>query len=81
MKDLSVILEDRPGTLADLCEVLGRVGINIEGLCGIPCEGKGIAHILVEDAAAARSTLEEAGFEVSAERDVLLLNIENKHRA
>jgi hypothetical protein len=31
MKDLTVILEDRPGTLADLGEATGRAGINIEG--------------------------------------------------
>ena len=33
-KDLSVILEDKPGMLALLGEVLGRAGVNIEGICG-----------------------------------------------
>ena len=71
--DLTVILEDRPGTLADLGETLGKAGINIEGGCGFPCEGKGVIHILVEDAAAARRALEEAGIEVRDERQVLVL--------
>lgn len=72
-KDLTVIIEDRPGTLADLGEALGQAGINIDGMCGFPSEGKGVAHILVEDAAGARSVLEGAGIEVRDERDVLLL--------
>jgi hypothetical protein len=72
-KDLTIILEDKPGTLADLGEATGRAGINIDGMCGFPCEGKGLIHILVEDAEATRRALEEAGIEVGAERDVLLL--------
>ena len=77
-KDLTIILEDRPGTLADMGEALGKAGINIEGLCGFPCEGKGVLHILVEDAAAARRALEEIGLEVRDERQVLVLDIEDR---
>ncbi len=29
-KDLTVILEDRPGTLAAACEALGNAGVNID---------------------------------------------------
>jgi len=78
MKDLTVFLEDRPGTLADMGEALGKAGINIEGACGLPVEGKGVAHILVEDAAAARRALEEVGIEVGEEREVLALEIEDR---
>ncbi len=77
-KDLTVILEDRPGTLADVGEALGKAGINIEGGCGFPCEGEGVFHILVEDAAAARRALEEIGLEVRGERQVLVLEIEDR---
>ncbi len=77
-KDLTIILEDRPGTLADMGEALGRAGINIEGLCGFPCGGEGTGHILVEDAAAARRALEEIGVKVRDERQVLVLEIENR---
>jgi len=77
-KDLTVILEDRPGTLADMGEVLGKAGINIDGLCGFPCQGKGTIHILVEDAAAARRALEERGLEVRDERQVLILEVEDR---
>jgi hypothetical protein len=36
------------------------------------CDGKAIAHFLFADAAAARKTLEAAGIEVLAERDVVV---------
>lgn len=77
-KDLTVILENRPGTLAATGEALGKAGINIEGACGFPCEGKGVAHILVEDAAAARRALQQAGIEVRAERDVLVIDLQDR---
>jgi hypothetical protein len=77
-KDLTIILEDRPGTLADMGEALGNAGINIDAVCGLPCEGKGVIHIIVEDAAEARRVLEGGGFEVSDEREVLLLDVEDR---
>ena len=77
-KDLTIILENRPGTIADLGEALGKAGINIDGICGIPCEGKGIIHILVDDAPGARSALEAAGLQVTNERDVFLHESEDR---
>ena len=77
-KDLTVLLEDRPGTLADMGEALGKAGINIDGMCGFPSEGKGVLHLLVEDAAGARSALEGAGIEVGADREVLVVEIDDR---
>ncbi len=77
-KDLTVFLEDRPGTLAAMGKALGKAGINIDGLCGFPCEGRGVGHILVEDAEGARRALEAIGLEVSDERDVMVLDVENR---
>ncbi|HEY3214339.1 MAG TPA: ACT domain-containing protein [Actinomycetota bacterium] len=72
MKDLTVSLEDRPGTLADLGEALGKAGINIEGLCAVSSEGRAIVHLLIEDAAAARAALEGAGIKVEGEAEPLV---------
>ena len=77
-KNLTITLEDRPGILAELGEALGGAGVNIEGFCGWASGGTGTLHLLVEDAAAARSALEQAGFQVTAERDVLVVNIEDR---
>ena len=75
MKDIAVILENRPGALADMGEILGKNGINMEGLCGIPLKDKAIIHILVEDETVARFILEEAGFEISGVREVIVQDI------
>ncbi|MFW9864808.1 MAG: ACT domain-containing protein [Candidatus Thorarchaeota archaeon] len=73
MKDITVILENVPGKLADLGEILGKNGINMEGICGFPIKDEGIIHILVEDEIKTRKILEQAGFQVSAVREVLVL--------
>jgi hypothetical protein len=78
MKDLAVTLEDRPGTLADLGEATGRAGINIEGMSGEAGQDNAVLHILVEDAAAAREALSGAGIEVGEERDVLVVEVEDR---
>lgn len=75
MKDLTVILKNKPGTLADMGETLGKVGINMEGLCGFPQKGEGVIHILVEDETTTQWALQEAGFEVRAVREVLVMDI------
>jgi hypothetical protein len=75
MKDLTVSLEDRPGTLADLGEALGKAGINLEGLTVVAFEGRAIGHLLVQDAAAARTALEGAGIKVEGEADPLVSEI------
>lgn len=74
MKDLTVILVNKPGTLADAFEALGRAAVNVTGACGFPAAGEGILHVLVEDADAARKAVQDAGLEVRDERDVVVLD-------
>jgi hypothetical protein len=76
-KDLTINLADRPGTLAELGEAMGKAGVNIEGVC-VPGEGKSAVHILVEDVVAARRSLEAAKIQVQGESDVLMLTLEDK---
>ena len=73
MKDLTVILKNVPGTFADLGETLGKNGINMEGVSGFHLKDEAFIHILVEDETKTRSILEQAGFQVSAVREVLVL--------
>lgn len=76
--DVTVKLEHKPGTLADLGEVLGKAEVNIDGICGVPCKGEGLLHILVQDPELTRRVLDEAGFEITAERQVLLVDVINR---
>ena len=70
--DLMISLDDRPGELARVGEALGAAGVNIEGLCGMGMEGRGLIHICVMDAAAAKAALEGAGLKVEGESDAIL---------
>ena len=72
MKDLAISLENRPGALAEMGEALGRAGVSVEGGGAWVVDGRGVAHFLFEDGAAARRALEAAGIRVLAERDVLV---------
>ena len=77
-KDLTISLADRPGILAELGEALGGAGVNIEGFCGNVSEGRGTLHVLVDDPGGARQALEDAGFDVEDERDVVVVDIEDR---
>ena len=72
MKDLAILLDDRPGALAAMGEALGSAGVSIEGGGAWVVNGRGIAHFLVADGTAARTALERAGIAVLAERDVIV---------
>jgi hypothetical protein len=78
MKDLTVIMDDQPGKLADLGEATGRAGVNIMGLCAVVGDGKGFIHLLVEDEAAARRALGEAGISVADEREAVVVDLHDK---
>ena len=79
-KDLTVILQDRPGELARLGGATGEAGVNIQGMCAFTGEGRGVIHLLVDDdqAGAARRALEEAGMGVADEREVLVVDVEDR---
>jgi len=77
-KDLTIYLGDHPGSLAKVGEALGKAGVNIDGICGVTVQGKGVMHILVADAAKARRTLEANHIDVAKETDVVVLDVEDR---
>jgi len=76
-KELSVTLEDKPGTLAKLTEALGAAGVNIETFFVAPGP-KSNCRIVVDDAAAARKAIEGAGYTVDNERDALAVDLDDQ---
>ena len=75
MKDIAIVLENKPGSLAELGEILGKENINIEGICGATCEGEDLIHILVEESGRTYNILERAGYEIKEQRDILIIEI------
>jgi hypothetical protein len=78
--NFTVILEDRPGELARLGEIMGDAGVNIGGLAAFTGDGRGVIHVLVDDDAAARAAeaLREARMGVADEREVLVIDAEDR---
>lgn len=76
MTDLTLILSDRPGALAEVGEALGRARVNVEGFFGISLNGQGWAHVLVDSGAPARAAL--AGIaDVAEEHEVLVVDVDD----
>jgi hypothetical protein len=79
-KDLTVILQDRPGELARLGQATGEAGVNVQGMCAFTGEGRGVIHLLFDDdqAGTAREALHEAGMGIADEREALVIDIEDR---
>ena len=73
--DITVLIDDLPGALAQVGEKLGESGINIDGYCSSTVGIKTQLHVLVQDAEAARSALEAGGIQVLQEREVLTVDM------
>jgi hypothetical protein len=59
-------------------EAIGAAGINIGGVCGAAAPGASTVHFLVDDPAGAREALEGAGFTSIAEREVAVVEVEDR---
>src|SRR5207302_8370853 len=78
VKDLTIELDEKVGSVATAAEALGKAGVNIEGICGFVLGDKGVGHVLVADPTKARQALQSAGARVTGEQDALVLEIEDK---
>ena len=77
--DLTLYLDDQPGELARVGDVLGKAGANIAGLCALTIGGgQAEVHILVDDPTPAFEALQEAGIRIAAEQEVIVLAIEDR---
>ena len=76
-RNLTVILGDKPGELARLGTVMGDASVNIKGLAAFTGDGRGVIHLLVDDADAERAlaALKAARIGVADDRDVLVVDI------
>jgi len=75
VKDISVRLENRPGTLAAAAAALHGAGLAVTGVCGFAIDGRGLRHFLVEDGQYG-AILQSAGAELVEERDVLVVPVD-----
>lgn len=76
--DFTISLFHRPGTLAAASEALGQAGVDIEGACAYVCGEVGVYHLLVSEAERGRRALIDAGFDILAERRVVVAGVEHR---
>ena len=76
-KQLSIFVEDQPGTLAAVSNLLGRHGINIYALSLAEGLGHGYVRMVVDKHEEAMKVFREAD-ELTLERDVILLELSNQ---
>lgn len=76
-KQLALFLENRPGTLARVCEALKEAGINIYAISTSDTVDHSVVRMVVSDAAKALYVFEEYGTLV-VEDDVLMIPGDNK---
>ena len=77
VKQLSLFVENKPGTLADVCQALGRQKISIHALSVSDAVDHAVIRMVVDQAERAIHLLGEHGVLV-VERDVLMLKGRNQ---
>ncbi|HYT10144.1 MAG TPA: hypothetical protein VEL73_05720 [Mycobacteriales bacterium] len=75
MSAFTVQLKSEPGELASLCEAMAAHNVNLV-LCATTHSDSGTVGFVVDDEAAARTALEDAGIEAT-ERPALTVRLEN----
>ena len=77
--DLTVYLDDHPGELARVGEVLGAAGVNVSGLCAVVSGGgQAEVHLLIDNMTAAFSALADAGIDVVNEQEVVVIEVRDR---
>ena len=76
VKQISIFLENKPGKMCEMTEVLAERGINMRGLSLAETEGFGIVRIIVDDVYEATTVLKDAGH-VNKLTHVVIVEIPN----
>ncbi len=75
-QELSIICEDRPGTMSHLAKVLASAKVNIVAMSCTPSGMQGAVRIIVDDIARAKKILDREHISYS-EHDVLYVELPN----
>lgn len=78
LEEIILTVEDRPGVLAEVGEILGGSGVNIETLSASTFGGRGVIHLVVDDGEDAGEVLASKGFTVEASRPVLTTTLDDR---
>ena len=74
---LTLNLQSKPGVLANVAGVLGKAGVNIEGICAAETAGRGKIRLLVSDLGKAEAALQAAKIRCGRE-EAVTVSMENR---
>lgn len=72
--EFTLSIEDQPGALAHVAEVLARNGINITAIHATPCSEKGLVQLVTNNNDATVNALQDAGIDYTV-HEVLLVTL------
>ena len=72
--EFTVMLENRPGSLAKMGEALGEADVNIDAIQGMLLDGKGIVKFVADNPDSTAEALNAAGIAYTT-REVLIVDI------
>lgn len=78
LEEIIVTVDDRPGILADIGELLGNEGVNIETLSASTHNGNGVIHLVCDDEGDATEILKSHGFKIEAVNPVMNVTIDDR---
>jgi len=73
-KELTIRLEDRPGTLAKVCQALAERKVNILAFQSVPAEGESVVRFIADNPATAKKVLDNQGLRYT-ETDVAQIKL------
>ena len=78
LEEIIVAVDDRPGILAEVGELLGRSRVNIETLSAFSHQGTARIHLIVDDGEEAGEVLTSNGFKVETMRAVMTATLDDR---
>lgn len=77
MEQITLVMEDKVGALADISYLLGKSRINIESLTAVSMDGKAIITFFVKDARKAAHLLKSNGYK-TLESEILVVRLKDE---
>lgn len=78
MKEITIRSENRVGALAEVAELLGGLGVNIEAISAYSSENSAIFRVLTNDSTTAMKHLAKLPGLKSTQADVIIIEMQNR---
>jgi hypothetical protein len=78
LEEIIVMVDDRPGILAEIGELLGESGVNIETISATTYNDQGVIHLVVDDGEDAGELLVRNGFKVEGMHPVYAATLDDR---